>query len=163
MNSRSARNDVNPNNTTEPAPPVAAAAKLVTGWMACAALGMALAKTPPGERGRPDGRLFLWFTAGLAAVVAFALAARGSDWLGIPLPVMWGGLLLITTGLAHVSITARPVRITIGLLTILSGFEIIYAAVENSALVAAALAAVTLGLALAGAHMLTAPGSEEPE
>ncbi len=145
-------------------PIMAATAKLVTGWMACAALGMTLLNTPPdsqAEKTWMEGRLFRWFTAGLTAVIAFALAARGSEWLGIQLPVVWGGLLLITTGLVHVSITTQPLRVIIGLLTVLSGFEIIYAAVESSALVAAALAVVTLGLALAGAYMLVNPASEE--
>lgn len=40
-----------------------------------------------------------------------------------------------------------------GLLTTISGFELMYAAVENSVLVAGLLAVVTLGLALVGAYL----------
>jgi hypothetical protein len=49
----------------------------------------------------------------------------------------------------------------LGLLTVLSGFEILYAAVESSILITGLLAAVTLGLAVVGAYLLTAPTMEE--
>jgi len=44
--------------------------------------------------------------------------------------------------------------VIVGLLTVLAGFEIMYAAVESSALVTALLAVVNLGLALAGAYFM---------
>jgi hypothetical protein len=46
-------------------------------------------------------------------------------------------------------------------LTALAGFEILYAAVESSALVTALLAVVNLGLALAGAYFMNV-NQEEP-
>jgi hypothetical protein len=49
----------------------------------------------------------------------------------------------------------------LGLLTVLSGFEILYSAVEVSALVTGLLAGVNLGLALVGAYLLLAPTLEE--
>ncbi len=48
----------------------------------------------------------------------------------------------------------------IGLLTALSGFEILYAAVETSVMVAGLQAIVTLGLALIGAYLLAVRGME---
>jgi hypothetical protein len=42
----------------------------------------------------------------------------------------------------------------LGLLTILSGFEVFYSAVEGSILVAGMLSVVTLGLGLVGAFLL---------
>ena len=68
--------------------------------------------------------------------------------------------MLIGMGLLHLGISAQPLRIILGLLTVLSGFEIIYAALESSLLVAALLAVVELGLSLTGAYILT---SFEPE
>ena len=47
------------------------------------------------------------------------------------------------------------------LLTILAGFEILYAAVEGSILVAALLAVINLGLGLVGAYLLNASAVEE--
>jgi hypothetical protein len=48
----------------------------------------------------------------------------------------------------------------LALLTALAGFEIVYAAVENSTLVAALLNVITLGLAMAGAYFLTSAQEE---
>jgi len=66
-------------------------------------------------------------------------------------------------GLLQLGLTALPLRITIGLLTVLSGFEILYAVVETSTLVSGLLAGVSLGLALVGAYLLTIPTMEEIE
>jgi hypothetical protein len=51
-------------------------------------------------------------------------------------------------------------RVIVGLLTVLSGFEIIYAAIESSVLVTGLLAGVNLGLALVGAYLLISPKME---
>jgi hypothetical protein len=63
-------------------------------------------------------------------------------------------------GILHLGITAQPMRVTIGLLTVFSGFEIVYAALEGSILVAALLATIDLGVALVGAYLLTAAPTE---
>jgi hypothetical protein len=78
-------------------------------------------------------------------------------------PVINGGLLLIGMGLLHLGITARVLRVAIGLLTVLSGFEIIYATVEGSVLVAGLLAVINLGLALVGSYLLIASNAQEAE
>jgi hypothetical protein len=134
-----------------------AATKLVTGWMACAILG--IAQLNAGEEGKTEntwlqGRLFNIFAAGMVLAATFALSLRVETWLGLSLPVAWGGLLLIGLGLLHLGITSDSFQVIIGLLTVLAGFEILYAAVESSALVAALLAVVNLGLALAGAYFM---------
>ena len=141
-----------------------AAAKLVTGWMACAVLGIAqLNAYRDGEKETnwPQGRLFHFFTAGMVIVVTFAVSARLATWLGLDIPIAWGSLLLIGLGLLHVGITSDPFRVIISLLSILAGFEILYAAVESSVLVTALLAVVNLGLSLAGAFFLTTIQEEE--
>ena len=74
-----------------------------------------------------------------------------------------GSLLLIGMGLLHLGISASVLRVIMGLLTTLSGFEILYSAVEGSVLVAALLAVVNLGLALVGAYLLIASSAEEAE
>jgi hypothetical protein len=61
---------------------------------------------------------------------------------------------LIGLGLLQIGLTSHPIRVIIGLLTIISGFEILYAVVEQSALVAGLLAGVTMGLALLGVYFL---------
>jgi hypothetical protein len=66
----------------------------------------------------------------------------------------WSGLFLIGVGLLQVGLTANLFRSTLGLLTLLSGFEILYAAIETSILVAGLLAILSLGVSLAGAYLL---------
>jgi hypothetical protein len=73
----------------------------------------------------------------------------------------YGGLILITLGLVQLGLTMQPLRVVIGLLTLLSGFGILYAAVESSVLITGLLAVITLGLSIVGAYMLTAPTLEE--
>ena len=132
-----------------------AATKIVTGWMACAILGIAqLNAKEESENAWLQGRLFHIFAAGMVLASTFALALRVDSWLGLSLPVAWGGLLLIGLGLLHLGITSDSFHVIIGLLTILAGFEILYAAVESSALVTALLAVINLGLALAGAYFM---------
>lgn len=143
-------------------PIAAAAVKLITGWMACAALGMTLANTKIEEESAwQHGTAFRLFAAALAALLAFSLARRASDWLGIALPITWSSLTLMINGLLLIGITSRPLRVILGLLALLAGFEILYAAIESSQLVTAAQAVITLGLALTGAYILLADAKEE--
>jgi uncharacterized membrane protein len=72
-------------------------------------------------------------------------------------------LFLIGMGLFHLGLTAHVLRVAIGLMMVLSGFEILYSAVEGSVLVAALLAVINLGLALVGSYLLIASGSQETE
>jgi hypothetical protein len=62
-------------------------------------------------------------------------------------------------GLIHLGMTSQHSRVIVALLTILAGFELLYAAVEGSILVAAMLATVDIGLALVGAYMLSISAS----
>ena len=133
-----------------------AATKLVTGWMACAILGIAQLNAREEETQSTwlQGRLFHIFAAGMVLAATFALSLRVEAWLGLSLPVAWGGLLLIGLGLLHLGITSDSFQVIVGLLTVMAGFEILYAAVESSALVTALLVVVNLGLALAGAFFM---------
>jgi hypothetical protein len=141
-----------------------AAGKLVTGWMACAVLGMAqlsISTSQETEGAWTQGRLFRLFTAGIFTAATFALSLRASSWLGLSLPIAWGSLLLAGMGLLQLGTSSQPFRVVLGLLTVLAGFEILYAAVESSTLVAALLSAINLGLALTGAYLLTMPKEEK--
>jgi hypothetical protein len=80
---------------------------------------------------------------------------------GITLAPAVGALVLMGLGLLQLGLTSHPIRVIIGLLTIISGFEIIYTVVELSALVAGLLAGVTMGLALLGVYLLFESSMEE--
>jgi hypothetical protein len=143
-----------------------AAIKLVTGWMAIATLGITRLnlkeKSDDIEEFWPQGRLFRLFAAGVVTVIVVTAAPRVEDIIpGIGLPVITGSLILMGLGMLHLGMISQPFRIIIGLLTVLSGFEALYAALESSILVAAMLSVVNLGLALVGAYLLTVPKTEE--
>jgi len=144
-------------------PPGMAAAKLITGWMSAAILGMTQSGFPNYTKldsSWPEGRAFRLFIAALVIVAIASSAPSLLIWLpGISLPVAYGGMILVGMGILQLGITIQPLRVTIGLLTALSGFEILYASIENSVLVAALLSVVTLGLALVGAYLISAEDS----
>lgn len=138
-------------------------AKLITGWMTAAILGMTQSSFvifPQQEGSWPEGRTFRLFIAALVIIAVISLVPSVLTWLpGISLPVAYGGLILIGMGMLHLGITIQPLRVTISLLTVLCGFEILYASIENSILVAALLSVINLGLALVGAYLLIASQS----
>jgi hypothetical protein len=145
-----------------------ASVKVVAGWMSAAILGM----TRSGLSGEdsdeefiwPRGRLFRLFAAVIVVlIVAVVTPSADTVMADAGFAVTNGSLLLIGMGLLHLGITGHVLRVTIGLMTILAGFEILYAAVEGSVLVAALLAVINLGLALVGAYLLIASNAQETE
>jgi hypothetical protein len=144
-----------------------ASVMLVAGWMASAILGIAhLNREDDPEiqsTSWSQGRLFRLAAIGIVIVVSFIGGIGLSGWLGLPIPAAWGALLLIGMGLFNLGVSSSPFRIIIGLLTALAGFNVIYAAVESSALVAGLQVVITLGLALSGAYFLILPAGGEIE
>jgi hypothetical protein len=146
-----------------------AATILVSGWMAGAVLGVAMSGTlgsrPEGTAYAPcslSERLFSLIAAGLVVLVVFSAVNASETWLAQIHPSSrWGGFILIGMGLLHLGLSNQPFKVVVGLLTILSGFETLYAALETSTLVAGLLAGINLGLALVCAYLLAAPGMEE--
>ena len=72
-----------------------------------------------------------------------------------------GAIILIGMGLLQLGMSHQPLRVILGLFTVLSGFELLYAAVDRSVLVAGLISGVNLGLALVGAFLLVNPEPEE--
>lgn len=144
-----------------------ASAKVVAGWMSCAILGLTRSDLPEimeDEGLWPRGRLFRLFAAALVAIiVAGAVPSVDAIMADAGLPVTSGALMLIGMGLLHLGITSQVLRVTQGLMTVIAGFEILYATVEGSVLVAALLAVITLGLALVGAYLMIASRSSSAE
>ena len=143
-----------------------AAIKLVTGWMAIATLGITRLNIKESDKESeqilPEGRLFRMFTAGIVTVIIGTAAPTVEDIIpGIGMPVISGSLILMGLGMLHLGMTVQPFRVILGLLTVLAGFEALYAALESSILVAAMLSTVNLGLALVGAYLLSARMPEE--
>lgn len=145
-----------------------ASVKVVAGWMSAAILGMTRSGLPSNELDEegiwPRGRLFRMFMAGMVLMIVAAVTpAVDTVMADAGFAITSGSLLLIGMGLLHLGITSHILRVVIGLMTVLSGFEILYAAVEGSVLVAGLLAVINLGLALVGAYLLLADNTPEQE
>jgi hypothetical protein len=145
-----------------------ASIKLVTGWMATAALGVTRIDLSGDDQADvssfSQGRFFRIFIAGIVLLLVIA-ATPGLESIipGIERPVIAGGLLLMGMGLLQLGLSSSIMKITLGLLTIMAGFETLYAAMETSLLLAGLLSIINLGLALAGAYLLTSAPQEEVE
>jgi len=105
----------------------------------------------------------MFAAAAVALIVAVVTPSIDTIMADAGFPVTNGGLLLIGMGLLHLGITTDVLRVVLGLMTVLSGFEIIYSTVEGSVLVAALLAVINLGLALVGSYLLIAANAQEAE
>lgn len=146
-----------------------ASVKVIAGWIGVTILGMSRSglmqeDANQSESAVPAGRLFRLFAAGLIYVIAIVGTPTISLMIAdAPYPVTAGALVLIGMGLLHLGTTNQALRVTIGLMTALSGFEALYATIEGSILVAALLAVINLGLALVGAYLMIASHSSQME
>jgi len=143
-------------------PFVMGSAKLITGWMVVAALGMTRLGLPTTEDEQEESILprGAWFRVTLVCIIAlFTLGATPRVESAIPglgWQVIAGSLILMGAGVVHLGLTSDPLNVIIGLLTMLTGFEILYAAIESSILVAGLLAITNLGLGIVGSYLLIA-------
>ena len=141
-----------------------ATVKIIVGWMTAAILGMTRSNLDEEEEANilPQGRFFRFIAAGVVGLITAAGTPLVDSMMAdAGMAVSAGSLLLIGMGMLHLGVTDQPMRVTIGLMTVLAGFEILYTAVENSVLVAALLAVINLGLALVGSYLMIASNAEE--
>ena len=95
--------------------------------------------------------------AAMMAVVAAWYTANQSNFV---LPGLQGAValniasyVLVALALLNLGLTEEPMNAGVGLLTLLTGFELFYAAVEPSLAIVALLAAVEFGVALAVSYL----------
>jgi hypothetical protein len=144
-----------------------AASILFSGWIACTVLGMANLSLPE-EQQRISMRetvnpLFNFLASMIVFLLVFTFTPRISTWIpNSGFLLSWAALILIGLGLLRLALDPSPLSTTIGLLTILSGFEILFISLTSSQLSTGLLAGITLFIALAGAYLLIAPFMEEP-
>ncbi len=133
-----------------------AVVKLVVGWVAGVVLGASQSDLLPEDQFRSiSGRLFRVIAAVLVWIMVYVLVGPTGQWIPAESDVLWGGLLLVGIGLLQLGMSIQPLRVILGLLTVLSGFEVLFAAVETSVLLTGLLAVITLGIALAGAYLIS--------
>ena len=143
-------------------PFVMGSAKLITGWMVVAALGMTRLGLSTLDDDKEESSLLHGSRFRLILMCSVALVTIGATTRieaaipGLGLQVIAGSLLLIGAGVVHMGVSSDLLRVILGLITMLTGFEILYAAVESSILVAGFLSVISLGLGLVGSYLLLA-------
>lgn len=139
-----------------------AAVKLIVGWMAGAVL--AASQLNLGEElpvSDLAGRVFRGFVMIFGIIVAFSVLPAAEKWIPVERSLLTGGLILLSSGLIQLGLTDNPFRLSIGLLTFLAGFEMIYAGLVSSVLVVGLLGLINLGVGLAGSYFILSPSLEE--
>ena len=110
----------------------------------------------------PSGTFFMGFAALLIGLSMYSLMPDALRWfLGASPQQVLGGLWLLGLGTLHLSFTSQETRIIIGLLTVISGFEILYATLEASVFMTGLLALLNISLAFVGAYLQMASELEE--
>lgn len=145
-----------------------ATVKITAGWMSVTILSMTRSNLPDETTNNsdllPQSRFFRLIAAGFVGLITAAGTPQVDVMMAdAGMAVTAGSLLLIGMGLLHLGVTDQVLEVIIGLMTVISGFEILYTAVESSILVAALLAIVNLGLALAGSYLMIASNSHKME
>jgi hypothetical protein len=144
-----------------------AVVKLVAGWMSAAILFLTYENIP---RSINDDQLktslpemvFKSLLAVLIGIAVYSMVPVGTRWfLGASDQQVLGGLWLLGLGILHLGLSREGIRVIIGLLTVISGFEILYATLEASVLMTGLLAFLNIGLAFVGAYLLMASNLEE--
>lgn len=145
------------------------AVKMAGGLIACSILGVTLARLPraaePQERQViPGGRLFRLISVLFVAVAGWGLSR--DRWMGtltLESNAALGSALLMTLGLLQLGTSDSPFGVGLGILTMLSGFEIAYASVEPSLAVLALLAMVHIGISLTVSYLVLVVGRTRAE
>ena len=141
--------------------PTLAAIKLIVGWMDTLVLHITLASvgelyTLKAPQRLSSGQIFR-LLAGLFMIVftiVFLPQIQSLFLMEGNQPLLLAAVGTMLLGLLQVSMISEPFYIILGLLTFLSGFELLYAALELSLLLEALFAGINLGLALVGAYFL---------
>ncbi len=133
--------------------------KLIAGWIGAAVLGLDLSAV--SVRTFSAGKINL--SRGIFRIL-LALIFVFSVWSFVPevaqllvsatYDQILAGLMLCTFGILQFGISTHPLRVVFGLLTLLSGFEILFATINTVSFVAGFLAILNLGIALMGAYWL---------
>jgi hypothetical protein len=143
---------------------------LISGWIAGVVLGMAesnisinrLEEVREIEKFPSINPVFKILSSAVIGLIAFSLVFQVMNLIPeLDSFQSWTALLLIGLGVLYVTLETQPISITLGLLTILSGFEIFYSGLTSSVLTLAFLSGITLFLALAGTYLFLAPMMED--
>lgn len=135
-----------------------AVVKLIVGWMATAAISLTYFRREniPLFSETPSSFIFRGLIGLLVILTVFIAAPtlQANMFPGLDLLVLQGGLMLVGIALMQLGTTQDTFLTIVSLLSLLSGFEVIYAGLELSTLLTGLLAIVNLGLGLVGVYFI---------
>jgi len=139
-----------------------AAVKLVAGLIACGVLALTVAGSRLAAESAPGiaGRAFRVIAAIL--IMAAAIGLGQTNWMRVPdirPEAIMAVAILMSMGLLQLGLFRTPLRMSIGLITLLSGFEIAYSVIEPALAILALLASVHIGLAIVVSYLSLVAGS----
>jgi hypothetical protein len=156
--------------------PEIAAIKTLIGAMICLVLYITARRVgwgrlPLEEGEQPPSRFVLALMLGvpfrsLAALMALALAytaALRMPLSDVPLEVTLGVFTLGMMGVFGIALAGEPLKGGMGLLTVMTGFEMFYSSVEQSLAVVGFLGVVNFMIALAIAYLTTSQATPSPD
>jgi hypothetical protein len=117
------------------------------------------------------GRFLLALTGGtpfriMAALMALSLAytaALRAPLSNVPVEVTFGVFTLGMMGVFNIALADEPLKGGMGLLTVITGFELYYSSIEQSLTVVGLLGVVNFMIALAVSYLTTAQAAPLPE
>lgn len=155
---------------------------LISGWITGAVIGMALltrSSIPSFARQKNSNipnnsslifrilrykpqNIFYVFAALIIIIFSITISPAVSGFFpGQAFQFVWPGITLIAMGLLQLGFHVDALSTTIGLLTFLTGFTIIFSGIEKSTLITGLLAIINMSLGLVGAYLLLAPSMAE--
>jgi hypothetical protein len=132
-----------------------AAVKLLTGLIGVILLSTTKMNTEvQGEPiESPSSRMFILLLAILSWIIVLATINRLNAWLPIEYTNLFIGMVFLICGIIKFSTDQRIFNVVVGLLTLLSGFDIIYSSLEGSALVTALYALIVISICILGSYL----------
>ncbi len=156
--------------------PEIAAIKTLIGAMICVVLyvtarSVGWGRLPLGEDEEQPGRLVIALMQGvpfrvLAALMGLVLAYTAAVNMQLPnvgFEVTAGVFTLVMMGLFCLALADEPLRVGMGLLTVIMGFEIFYSSAEQSLAVVGFLGVLNFMIALAIAYLTTWQATPSPD
>ncbi len=115
------------------------------------------------EIGTPSSRIFILLLAILSWLIVAATINRLNAWLPIEYTNLFIGMVFMVCGIIKFSTDQRIFNVVVGLLTLLSGFDVIYSSLEGSALVTALYALIVISICILGSYLEGIFNAEDEE
>jgi len=146
------------------APPGMAVIKLVTGLMAAALIGVSR-KDLPMEKSSLVFSSLIFKVAALALVWLVVILEAGNlkQLFPVNFETIAGALIAASGGLLLLGTSKNAIKVTLGILVIYAGFDILYTPLESSILINGLLSLITMLIALVGVYISTSHESEYDE